>query len=49
MMDQAGVDFQYKIYDNCGHAFFNDTNPKTFNKEAADDSWRIVLEKLSEL
>lgn len=49
MMDQAGVNFDYKIYDNCGHAFFNDTNPKTFNKEAADDSWRIVLEKLSEM
>ncbi len=48
MMDQAGVPFNYKIYDNCGHAFFNDTNPMTYNKEAADDSWIIVLQQLAD-
>ena len=49
MMDRAGVNFHYKIYDNCGHAFFNDTNLKTYNQEAADDSWNIVLEELSKM
>jgi carboxymethylenebutenolidase len=49
LMEEAGVNFEYKIYQNCGHAFFNDTNLKTFNKEAADDSWQIVLDQLSRI
>lgn len=48
MMKVADVKFEYKIYQNCGHAFFNDTNKKTYNKEAADDSWNIVLAQLAE-
>ncbi len=48
MMKVADVKFDYKIYQNCGHAYFNDTNRKTFNKEAADDSWSIVLAQLAE-
>lgn len=47
IMQEAKVDFSYKIYEDCGHAFFNDTNPRTFYKPAADDSWKIVLERLN--
>jgi carboxymethylenebutenolidase len=46
-MNQAGVNFEHKVYPNCGHAFFNDTNPHSYNEAAAKDAWSIVLEKLS--
>jgi len=39
-MRQAHKDFNYKVYPNCGHAFFNDTNELTYNKEAAEDAWK---------
>lgn len=39
--------FQIIVYPNCGHAFFNDTNPSTYNKKAADDSWKKMLTFLS--
>lgn len=45
-MEQAGVDFQYKVYPGSGHAFFNDTNRFTYNAAAARDAWRITLEAL---
>ncbi len=45
-MKELGKDFQYKVYPNTGHAFFNDTNPTTYNKEAATDSWHKSLEFL---
>lgn len=48
-MSEAKVDFQAKVYENCAHAFFNNTNPFSYNKEAAEDSWKIIIEKLSEL
>lgn len=48
-MKEAGVDFTSKVYPDCGHAFFNDTNPLTYNKEASDDAWQIVLGELSKV
>ena len=45
-MHEAGVDFSYKVYPNCAHAFFNDTNPFTYNEEAAKDSWNSTQEFL---
>lgn len=33
-------------YPDCQHAFFNDTNPTTYNKEAADDAWGRMIEFL---
>lgn len=44
----AGKDFKYKIYKDAGHAFFNDTNPLTYNKPAADDAWKLTLEFLNQ-
>jgi carboxymethylenebutenolidase len=46
-MQNAKKDFTYKIYPDCGHAFFNDTNELTYDKEAADDSWKLVLSFLN--
>ena len=42
----AGIDFESKIYDGIGHAFFNDTNEFAYNADAAADSWRRTLEFL---
>jgi carboxymethylenebutenolidase len=46
-MKDAGKDFTHKVYPNCGHAFFNDTNELTYNKEAAEDSWDLALKFLN--
>lgn len=42
-MKEAGVNFTAQIYPNCGHAFFNDTNPYAYNEAAAKDSWQRSL------
>lgn len=46
-MSDASVDFQTRVYEGCGHAFFNDSNPRTYNKQAAEDSWKIVIDELN--
>jgi carboxymethylenebutenolidase len=45
-MKAAHKDFKYKVYPNCGHAFFNDTNDLTYNRAAAEDSWKHALKFL---
>jgi len=45
-MQEAGVDFTAQVYADCGHAFFNDTNPFAYNRAAAEDAWSKVLEFL---
>jgi carboxymethylenebutenolidase len=45
-MDEAGVDFTATIYPECGHAFFNDTNPYAYNEFAATDAWKQLMTKL---
>lgn len=45
-MRQASVDFESKVYPDCGHAFFNDTNKFAYNKAAATDAWRCTLKYL---
>lgn len=42
-MRDAGVDFTPVVYPGVGHAFFNDTNPVTFDADTADDAWRRTL------
>jgi carboxymethylenebutenolidase len=39
-------DFEIKIYKNAAHAFFNNTNPQTYNEEAAKDAWIRVTSLL---
>lgn len=46
-MEEAGVDFQAKVYPDCGHAFFNDTNRFAYNAAAAKDAWELALEELA--
>lgn len=42
-MSEAGVNFTAQVYENCGHAFFNDTNKFTYNQAAATDAWEKTL------
>ena len=47
-MEAAGVDLTAKVYPDCGHAFFNDTNPYAYNEAAAKDAWQRTLKFLAE-
>lgn len=42
-MAEAGVDFTSHVYPGVGHAFFNDTNPQTYDTSAAADAWQQTL------
>jgi carboxymethylenebutenolidase len=39
-MAKAGKSFEPVVYPGVGHAFFNDTNARAYNREAADDAWK---------
>jgi carboxymethylenebutenolidase len=45
-MKKLNKNFQFKVYPNVGHAFMNDTNPTTYNKEVADNAWKKALQFL---
>ncbi len=45
-MEAANVNFTAKVYPNCGHAFFNDTNRFAYNEAAAKDAWKLTLTTL---
>ncbi|MGH7195335.1 MAG: dienelactone hydrolase family protein [Candidatus Saccharimonadales bacterium] len=47
-MQSAGVNYQAKVYPDCGHAFFNDTNPYAYNEAAASDAWQETVQFLSQ-
>jgi carboxymethylenebutenolidase len=42
-MKKAGKPFEPVVYPGAGHAFFNDTNSRAYNREAAEDAWRKTL------
>jgi len=39
----ASVDYKMFMYENTAHAFFNDTNPSRYNKEAARLAWERTI------
>jgi carboxymethylenebutenolidase len=39
---------EVKLYPGVGHAFFNDTRPDAYDKEAAQDAWKVVIKFLSD-
>ncbi|HEY2642501.1 MAG TPA: dienelactone hydrolase family protein [Galbitalea sp.] len=45
-MHAAGVQFTDHVYDDAGHAFFNDTNKLRYRPAIAADAWRRSLEFL---
>jgi len=46
-MAEAKVDYKAKVYPDCAHAFFNDSNPVVYNKAAAEDAWNEVKSELA--
>jgi carboxymethylenebutenolidase len=47
-MRDAGARVTFHHYPGTQHAFFNDTRPQVFDREAAELSWRRTLEFLGE-
>lgn len=48
-MSDAGKKFEAIVYPNTGHAFFNDTNTRMYNAEAAADAWKRSLAFLKQM
>ncbi|MEW5900003.1 MAG: dienelactone hydrolase family protein [Acidobacteriota bacterium] len=42
-LKKAGVDYKIYIYEGAVHAFFNDTVPERYNREAAELAWQRTL------
>ena len=42
-MKKSGKAFDPIVYPGVGHAFFNDTNTRAYNREAAGDAWGKTL------
>ena len=38
-MKKSGGTFEAVVYQNAGHAFFNNTNPRAYNPRASKDAW----------
>ena len=47
-MAKHNKNFTAVVYPNTGHAFFNDTNARMYNEEAATDAWEKTLKFLKE-
>lgn len=41
-LQSHGKSYDFVTYENCDHAFFNDTRPAVYNPEAAADAWKRV-------
>lgn len=46
-MAAAGVDFSAEVYPGVGHAFFNDSNPLSYDADSAADAWSRTLDMLA--
>jgi len=42
-LKKAKVDYRIYIYEGARHAFFNDTNPQTYDKAAAELAWERTI------
>jgi len=38
-LKKASIEYKIYMYESAGHAFFNDTNPSRYHKEAALLAW----------
>ncbi len=38
------IPFTLRVFKGAHHAFFNDTRPQTYNKSAAEKSWKMLLD-----
>jgi len=46
-MADADAEFTPKVYPGARHAFFNDSNPATYDRDAAVDAWTRTLDFLA--
>lgn len=46
-LEETGTEFASVVYPGVGHAFFNDTNPVTYDEAAATDAWAKLLAELA--
>jgi carboxymethylenebutenolidase len=42
-LKKASVDYKIYMYEGAGHAFFNDSNPGRYHKEAARLAWQRTI------
>jgi carboxymethylenebutenolidase len=42
-LKKASIDYKIFMYEGAGHAFFNDTNPSSYKKDAADLAWNRTI------
>ena len=43
LLRRAGKTFNVKIYQDAGHAFFNDQRPESYRPDAAKDAWHRTI------
>jgi carboxymethylenebutenolidase len=48
LMQKHNKNFTAVVYPNTGHAFFNDTNARMYDKKSAEDAWKKTLVFLKE-
>jgi len=42
-LSQHAIPHEFKVYPGTEHAFFNDTRPEVYNREAANDAWQRAI------
>ncbi len=47
-LKKASIEYKIYMYEGAGHAFFNDTNPSRYHKEAATLAWERTIGFLKE-
>ena len=47
-LKKASIDYRLYMYEGANHAFFNDTNPERYNREASQLAWKRTIEFLNE-
>jgi carboxymethylenebutenolidase len=48
-LKKASIDYRLYMYEGTKHAFFNDTNPDRYSKEASQLAWKRTIEFLNEM
>jgi carboxymethylenebutenolidase len=43
-LNEHAATYEFHTYPGTKHAFFNDDRPEVYNKEAAEDAWRRMIE-----
>ncbi len=45
---KSGIKYQEVVYEQSGHAFFNDQRPQVYNASAATDAWNKIVEFMND-